>query len=231
MARTKNKKRTEEQKEKIANSAIKLFIKKGYDNSSINQIIKASNTNKGTFYHYFNSKENLMNFLAEKIISAMIPGVEKIANDPHLNALEKMKKSFTSIKSFKFKNRKKIMLLSQVMYREENLKLRYYINNIAMDLYKPIYTKIIIQGKKEKLFNVDNAEDTAEFMFRSAISMGEMLVPILLQKKISIKNITIFIRKVNFYKKIIKKILGIKNNNFNIFDFDQTIIKKMFKSK
>lgn len=183
MARTKNKKRTEEQKEKIVNSAIKLFIKKGYDNSSINQIIKASNTNKGTFYHYFNSKEDLMNFLAEKIISAMIPGVEKIANDPHLNALEKMKKSFTSIKSFKFKNRKKIMLLSQVMYREENLKLRYYINNIAMDLYKPIYTKIIIQGKKEKLFNVDNAEDTAEFMFRSAISMGEMLVPILLQKK------------------------------------------------
>jgi AcrR family transcriptional regulator len=231
MARTKDKKRTKEQKEKIADIAINLFIKKGYDKSSINEIIKKSHTNKGTFYHYFESKEDLMNFLAQEIIMAMIPAVQKIADNPKLNALEKIKKSFNSIQAFKFRNRKKIMLLAKVMYKEENLKLRYYINDIALELYKPIYAKIITQGKKEKVFKVDNPEDATEFMFRSAMMMGEMLIPILLQKKLTLKNMALFMRRANFYKKILKQILGIEKKEFNIFNFNHNIIKKMFESK
>ena len=231
MARPKNEKRTKEQKEKIANIAMSLFIKKGYEDSSINEIIRKSNTSKGTFYHYFTSKEDLMNFLAKQIISGMIPGVKKIADDPHLNALTKMKKSFNSIKTFKFKNRKKFMLLTQIMYKEENLKLRHHINNIGIELYKPIFTKIISQGKKEKTFKIDNPEDTAEFMFRSALMMGEMLVPIVLQKRLTLKNIKLFTRRIKFYKNMLKNILGIEEKRFNLFNFDKNMIKKMFQSK
>ena len=231
MARPKDKKRTKEQKDKIVKTAINLFIKKGYANSSINEIIKKSCISKGTFYHYFSSKENLLNFWAQQITSAMLPNVEKIANNPQLNALNKLKKSFDSIRAFKFKNRKKMMLLGQVMYKEENLKLRYYINNITIDLYKPVFTKIISQGKKEGSFKIDNPEDTAELMFRSASMMGEMLIPILLQKKLTLKNITIFMRRFKSYKKILKQILGIEEEKFNLFSFDKNMIKKMFQSK
>lgn len=231
MARTINKKRTKEQKEKIANTAMKLFIQKGYEYSSINEIIQKSHISKGSFYHYFESKEDLMNFLAQEIIAAMIPGVQKIANNPKLNALEKIQKSFNNIRNFKFKNRKKIMLLAKVMYKEENLKLRYYINNMALDLYQPIYTKIISQGQKEGVFHIQNAKDTAEIMFRSALMMGEMLIPIILQKKLTLKNVKIFIRRIKLYKKILKHILGIQDSKIDIFDFRPEMIKKMFQSQ
>jgi len=231
MSRPKDAERTKEVKEKIAEIAINLFIKKGYDKSSINEIIKKSNTNKGTFYHYFSSKEDLINFLGKQIVSEMVPLIDKIAENPNLNALEKLKKCFNSIKAFKFKNHKKMILLGKIMYKEENLKFRYHINNIIIELYVPIFAKIISQGKKEKTLKVNDPEDTAEIMFRFASVMGEMLVPLIIDGKFKVKNIKLFLERAKSYKKILKQILGIDEKGFNIFNFNEKIIKKMFYLK
>ena len=46
-------------KDDILNAALEEFSKYNYDQTSINSIIKNSDTSKGTFYHYFESKEAL----------------------------------------------------------------------------------------------------------------------------------------------------------------------------
>ena len=46
-------------KDDIVNAAIKEFGEFSYDAASINRIIKASGTSKGTFYHYFKDKKAL----------------------------------------------------------------------------------------------------------------------------------------------------------------------------
>lgn len=44
----------------IYENAKELFRKNGYDKTSLSQIITASNCSKGGFYHYFDSKEDLI---------------------------------------------------------------------------------------------------------------------------------------------------------------------------
>lgn len=51
-------------KGRIVKSAWNLFYKKGYDNTTVDDIISASKTSKGTFYHYFKGKEALLNSLS-----------------------------------------------------------------------------------------------------------------------------------------------------------------------
>ena len=46
-------------KSRIVTSAWKLFYEQGYDNTTIDDIVEASNTSKGSFYHYFKSKDDL----------------------------------------------------------------------------------------------------------------------------------------------------------------------------
>lgn len=41
-----------------------LFYKKGYDQTTVEEIINLSKTSKGTFYHYFKGKEALLNTLS-----------------------------------------------------------------------------------------------------------------------------------------------------------------------
>jgi AcrR family transcriptional regulator len=47
-------------KEKITKQSILLFEKKGFSETSIQEIVEALNVTKGTFYYYFNSKEQLL---------------------------------------------------------------------------------------------------------------------------------------------------------------------------
>lgn len=58
---TKQKNKT---KKKIVAAAWRLFYKNGYDNTTVDAIIKESGTSKGTFYHYFNGKDGLLSSLS-----------------------------------------------------------------------------------------------------------------------------------------------------------------------
>ena len=49
---------------KILNAAWKLFEEKGYEETTVDEIIEATNTSKGTFYHYFKSKEDLLSLFS-----------------------------------------------------------------------------------------------------------------------------------------------------------------------
>ena len=51
-------------KSRIVKAAWNLFYKNGYDHTTIEDIIAASKTSKGTFYHYFKGKEALLNSLS-----------------------------------------------------------------------------------------------------------------------------------------------------------------------
>lgn len=52
-------------KGRIVKAAWNLFSKKGYDCTTIEDIISLSKTSKGTFYHYFKGKESLLNTLSD----------------------------------------------------------------------------------------------------------------------------------------------------------------------
>lgn len=50
-------------KQQIIDAAWKLFHEKGYDNTTVNEIIRDANTSKGGFYYYFKAKDDLLNSL------------------------------------------------------------------------------------------------------------------------------------------------------------------------
>src|SRR5690606_18350813 len=45
-------------KRKVADIALKLFVEKGIQQTSIQEIIEKANISKGTFYNYFSSKND-----------------------------------------------------------------------------------------------------------------------------------------------------------------------------
>ena len=59
----KDKKR--KTKKNIVSAAWRLFYEQGYDDTTVVEIIRASGTSKGTFYHYFKGKDALLTSLSE----------------------------------------------------------------------------------------------------------------------------------------------------------------------
>ena len=75
-------------KSKIVKAAWSLFYKKGYEQTTVEDIITLSKTSKGTFYHYFKGKEALLNSLSDLFDEKY----EELASiiDPKLSAYDKL---------------------------------------------------------------------------------------------------------------------------------------------
>jgi AcrR family transcriptional regulator len=75
-------------KKKIVTAAWKLFYKQGYDDTTVDEIIREAGTSKGTFYHYFDGKDALLSslsYLFDDKYEELLPTL-----DPEENSFEKL---------------------------------------------------------------------------------------------------------------------------------------------
>ena len=54
------KKNSRNTKGRIIQAAWQLFYQQGYDDTTVEEIIEASGTSRGSFYHYFEGKDALL---------------------------------------------------------------------------------------------------------------------------------------------------------------------------
>lgn len=84
------KKTPEQWKQEILNAAQSLFLTKGYEASSVSDIMELAGGAKGMFYRFFQSKEEVMHALGNQLFFANNPfDAVKKRND--LNGLEKIR--------------------------------------------------------------------------------------------------------------------------------------------
>ena len=74
-------------KGRIIAAAWKLFYEQGFEETTIEDIVYESETSKGSFYHYFKGKDELMGTLAnvfdekyEQLMVEMDPGLDAMEN-------------------------------------------------------------------------------------------------------------------------------------------------------
>lgn len=86
------KSQTKNTKGKIIAAAWKLFYEQGYEDTTVDEIIAAAQTSKGSFYHYFKGKDALLSTLAylfdekyEELMAVMNPDLDSYGKLLYLN--------------------------------------------------------------------------------------------------------------------------------------------------
>ena len=114
--------------EKMLNTAFNLFIKKGFKETSIQDIVDNAGVGKGTFYLYFRDKYDIQNRL-----------IEKKSQKLFLDALKALKK--TDIKNFKDEL---IFIIDHVINAldKNHLLLKFISKNLSLGVYNKAVNKI-----------------------------------------------------------------------------------------
>jgi len=68
---------------------------KGFSGVGLNEILKASDVPKGSFYHYFGSKEDFGKALLERYFDAYLAGMDEIISRDDLTGAEKLRAYWT----------------------------------------------------------------------------------------------------------------------------------------
>lgn len=145
--------------------AQKFFYSKGYEQTSVQEIINKVGVAKGTFYHYFASKTDLLDALIERIIGQILTLLEPLVTDESLNAKQKFEQFFARVNNWKTANRDFLLEIMRVLYQDENVLLRTKLRARSRAMTLPLLTEIIRQGVDEEAFDVANPDHAAEIVF------------------------------------------------------------------
>lgn len=141
----------------IIDIAEELFLKSGYNETAVSDIVKRVGVSQGTFYYYFKSKEDILNAIIERYINDIKVGVKSIATKDDINAIEKIMAFFGFLNYMDIGKEK----LIDYFHEDQNLHLHVkFEKNVPPNIIPP-FCQMIEQGVQEDLFDTKYPEMAA----------------------------------------------------------------------
>lgn len=143
-------------KQQIINAAYSLFINKGYNSSSIQDILDVAGVSKGTFYNYFTSKTECLIAIMESIGSEirqkrMAAAVGKSIDDPQVLAKQLCIR-------IELNRQKNLFALYESIFYAQDEELKKFARNTYINELDWLSSRIIdIFGKEAEPYALDNA--------------------------------------------------------------------------
>lgn len=152
-------KKPEERRADIIQAARHLFQTQEYSKTTMQDVIESLGIAKGTIYHYFPSKEALLEAVVADMVDSIIEQLSDLIENSKGNALEKIKQVI-KMGSIASKNEE---ILSH-LHRPGNETMHTRLLAETILKQAPLYEKLIRQGCDEGLFKTEAPLECAEFM-------------------------------------------------------------------
>ncbi|WP_110929891.1 TetR/AcrR family transcriptional regulator [Paenibacillus bouchesdurhonensis] len=142
-------KNAEERKNEILDAADELFGQKGFDGTSTNDILEKVGIARGTLYHHFRSKEDIMDALIERHSARLLGTAQNIAADKSIPVVERIIRVVMAL-NISGGSSKEIM---EHIHRPQNALMHQKIQKVIINGVPPILTEIIREGIEQGMFN------------------------------------------------------------------------------
>ena len=153
------KKMPEQWKKEILEAAQKLFISKGYEETSISDIMEVVGGAKGMFYRCFQSKEEVMHALGNQMFFSNNP-FEKVKKRTDLNGLQKIRELLIFNQSDTERNQINIQAIS--ILKDPHILAAAVEENKRV--LTPLWFELLEEGKKDGSIQTDYAKELSELL-------------------------------------------------------------------
>jgi len=156
--------------------AQQLIQTKGYETMSIQDVLDALNTSRGALYHYFDSKQALLEGVVDRFADGALATLQPILDDRTLPAARKLEHVFNGIAQWKADRKDLVLAILQIWTSDANAIVREKVRRLTSQRLAPILARIIQQGIDEGAFQIRSAEGTAMVVLALLQGMQELAV-------------------------------------------------------
>ncbi len=156
-----------ERQNEILDTAQKLFAEKGYGKCTVNDILNEIGIAKGTFYHYFKSKEEVLDAIIDRGARQILERAQEAAANPSFSTEEKLYHVFMAIRMEEESDR----MLIEEMHRMENALMHQKSLTSVVTLTVPVLAEVIEEGNRSGVFHCDYPEEYMQIFMASAVTL------------------------------------------------------------
>ena len=151
-------KKGEKRKQELLKIGYDMFLTRGYENTSVDEIIEKAQIAKGTYYYYFQSKEQML----EEVIDMMIESETEMAKQVitmDISVPQKIVGILTSMKPSEAEEP-----IKNTLFQQENVLMHYKVRKKLIDIIAPLLSEVIKEGVNEGIFECDNIPERVKML-------------------------------------------------------------------
>lgn len=198
-------KQRDDRRAEFLKTAKKLFNKKGYEHTTVDDIVDEMGVAKGLFYYYFESKEALLDAITTKLIDDIKAAVIDATSREDLPVMAKMERFLTVSGDIKLRS----IALITYFHEPRNKHLHLLIEQRVMEFLVPAMEKLIEQGVREGVFDTKNPHCSALAYLGAARAIGHDAIEGRSKKEI--------LEMVTAYQTLAERMLGARPGTFDIY--------------
>ena len=157
----------EVRRREILVAARELFIRKGYEQTSVNDILKIVDIAKGTFYYYFISKEEVLEEIILDIVEEGARRAEEILRDKSIPLVKRIIMAIMA-QTPEFEGSDEI---KEELHKVENAKLERLYLKAMLKRMPLILEEPVMEGIDQNLFHIEYPLECIE----SILLLGHMM--------------------------------------------------------
>lgn len=143
-------------KGKIIDAAMKLFLEKGYENTTMQDIVEAGGMSKGAIYHYFKSKQEIVVYLSNYEKELFTSRIKELMTHTGMTAQQKISQMF----AYLFSNDVLSTLTKEKWAEKVPFALLDTLRN-SLNVLSGYLEEILRQGTANKEFDCEYPKELA----------------------------------------------------------------------
>lgn len=210
----------QERRRELLDAAWELFSTGGYEGTTVNAIIDRLGVSKGTFYHYFLSKEDVLDAVVERLTREIMEEIGKALAAGPSTAMERLNCFLATSRRWKLAHVGLMRGIMEVIYRDENVIILHKMNRRIVDRVAPELAAIVAQGVREGVFDTPDPGATAELILHFTNTFGETTARQLLEAGGDADKLALVGRRVEMVFDAIERMLGAPKGSLERVDGD-----------
>jgi AcrR family transcriptional regulator len=210
----------------ILDVAQRMVYTRGFEQMTIQEILDEIHISKGAFYHYFDSKQALLEALTDRLLAEAEEILTPIQNDSRGNAIDKLNAYFDT--AMRWKTAKKAFLLALLSgwYSDDNAIVRQKLITAGYAHITPFIESILRQGMQEGLLSLPYPQQTAQVVLSLIQNLGDTLAGMILACQPGCADLPQVEATVAAYTGALERMLGAAPGSLNLVDME--IVKEWF---
>ena len=165
-------KKPEERKSEIIDVACQLFLSKGYDSTTMKDVMRHLGIAKGTIYHYFSSKEELLEAVIDSVAEGEMLRLTELLEKIEGTALERLEQLILSGSNHDADDEHKELMGH--LHQTSNAGMHIRLLAKVVTKQAPLYAELFRLGCKEGIFITDHPLECAEFLLSGIQFLTDM---------------------------------------------------------
>ncbi|RDH79294.1 TetR/AcrR family transcriptional regulator [Mycolicibacterium moriokaense] len=160
----------------ILDSALRLMHDKGYERMTIQDVLTDLRISKGALYHYFDSKQSLLEGIVEAMGESGSAALQDVVGAPDLDAVAKLHAYFATSTAWRAEHAAEVVTTMRLWRQENNALLRHKMSQETMRTNTPALEAIITQGCREGVFDTAYPHEAAIIIAGMGLHLADAII-------------------------------------------------------